>query len=138
MISPGRPRFDHAGRKNLRAVDHAPEIDGENALPVFRGSEHRAARLNAGIVHQQVRAAEAPAHGGFQLGHFFRPADIDRHGHDIGGPAGCGRDQFGLSGLKTIGAEIGDAHLHAEGGELFGGGKTYSAGASGDDGDMIG
>src|SRR5579859_3015268 len=58
--------LDHARRESLRAVDYAPEIDAENPLPVCFRPEHRTSGLNAGIVHQQVRSAEAFAHGGFE------------------------------------------------------------------------
>ena len=88
----GASAFDHARREHLRAVDDPPEIDAENALPVLQGAEHLAARLNAGIVHQDVRAAEPFSNAGFQRRHILDPADIDGAGHDIGAAArrgGC-------------------------------------------------
>src|SRR5437016_11388951 len=72
--------LDHARRKHLRAIDDAPEIDAENSLPALMRAEHLAARLDAGIVQEDVGAAEARAHRAFQFRHFIAMADIDRHG----------------------------------------------------------
>src|SRR5216684_496328 len=52
------PTLDHAGCKDLRPVNHAPEVHADNAPPVLQRPEHLAARLDAGIVHQDVGAAE--------------------------------------------------------------------------------
>ena len=48
-ISPGWPRGDHAGREDLRAVDDAPEIDGEDPLPGL--VRRRTSRCRAGCRH---------------------------------------------------------------------------------------
>ena len=85
------PAFDHMRRKHLRTVDDTPQIDGEDALPILRRTEHLAARLDAGIVHQDVGAAEALLHGAFQACEVLDAADVDRRRHDIGGAAGCYR-----------------------------------------------
>ncbi len=58
MIEPRPAALDHVGREGLRAVDHAPQIDTKDALPIVRGPEHRTAGLDAGIVHQDIGAAE--------------------------------------------------------------------------------
>ena len=82
------PAFDHMRRKHLRTVDDTPQIDGEDALPILRRTEHLAARLDAGIVHQDVGAAEAPLHGAFQTRDVLDAADVHGRRHDIGGAAG--------------------------------------------------
>ena len=46
------------------------------ALPVLGRAEHAAARLNAGVVHQHVDAAEAISHFAFQRLDFFQPSNI--------------------------------------------------------------
>src|ERR1700730_3279349 len=48
----GAPALDHARCKDLRPVNHAPEVDADNAPPVLQRPEHLAARLDAGVVHQ--------------------------------------------------------------------------------------
>ena len=67
-----------------------------------------------------------------------KPADIDLGGHHIGVAALGDRRQFcgGLS--QPLGADIGDADLHAEAGEPHRGRKPDAGRASGDHGDMIG
>ncbi len=76
--------LDHVGHEGLGAVDHAPQVDAEDALPIVRGSEHRAAGLDAGIVHQDVGAAEPFRDAGFELRNRVRAADVDRRRHDVG------------------------------------------------------
>jgi len=130
--------LDHARCKDSRSMDHAPQIDPENPLPIVRRPEQAAAGLNAGIVHQKIRAAEPLTHGGFQFRQVFGPADICCHRHDIGAATWRGRLEFSLGGSQTIGPEIGDADLHAEPRESDRGSKTYSSRTSGDDGDVVG
>jgi len=56
---PGQAARDYLRGEYLRAVDDAPEIDAEDALPVLVRAEHLASWLDAGIVHQDVSAASA-------------------------------------------------------------------------------
>src|SRR5437660_11159882 len=51
---PGPSAFDHVGCKRLRAVNHAPQIDRENALPVLQRTKTVAVGADAGIVHQDI------------------------------------------------------------------------------------
>ena len=138
MMRPGSPALDHAGCKDLRAVDHAPEVDAENTLPVWQRTEHLAARLDAGVVHQNVGAAEPFSHGAFQFRHLLDAADVDCARQDIGGAAGRCRRQCGFGRLQPIAAEIGDTDFHAEARKFFRGGKAEAGGAAGDDGNMVG
>jgi hypothetical protein len=124
-------------REHLGAVDHAPEIDGKDALPVLGWAEHLAARLDAGIVHQDVGAAEALLNGAFQFLHLFDAADIDGRSHDAGGAARNLR-QLGFGLLQPFPADIGDTDLHAGPGEPHRGGEPDAGGASRDHGDIVG
>ena len=87
---------NHVGGEHLRAVDHAPEIDPQHLGPVRLRSEHRAAWLHAGVVHEHVHRAQARPHGLVQLAHARPIADISWHGEHVGRAAGCnGRDCVG-------------------------------------------
>ena len=136
MMRPA-PALDHARGEHLRTMNQTPEIDGKNALPVLQGAEHLAARLNAGVVHQDIGAAEPFSHGAFEFRHLFDAADVHRLGHDIGGAVRCRRRQFCLCLSETVATQIRDAHLHAKAGEPHRGGKTDAGRASGDDGDIV-
>ena len=80
--------LDHVWGKGLRAVNDAPQIDREDALPVVVRAEHLAAGLDTGIVHQDIGAAEAFAYSSFEFPHTCGIADISCHRHDAGGAAG--------------------------------------------------
>ena len=78
MIEARPAALDHVRGEYLRAVDHAPEIDREQALPVLQRTEHLCARRDAGIVHQDVGAAETLFHRALKRRDFFDAADVDR------------------------------------------------------------
>ena len=77
------PTRDHAGDKDLGSVNDAPQIDLEYAAPVVLGSEHVAAGLYTGIVHQNVGATEPSAHNFIQTADVVDPADIGLMSHNI-------------------------------------------------------
>jgi len=67
--------LDHARCKDLRAMNHAQRL-----TPRMRCSFPRptlAARLDAGVVHQNVGAAEALPHGALQSRHLFDATDVN-------------------------------------------------------------
>ena len=131
------PARDHAGREDLRAVNHAPEIDAENALPVFGRAEHLASGLNARIVHQHVRAAEPFAHRGFQPRDLIEVADIGDRGHHARRALRCRCAQFCRSLRKLVRSDIGDTNPQAETREPHRRREANSGRPSGDDGDVI-
>ena len=135
MIRPGRPRAIMPGAKICVPWIDAPEVDAEHALPVLARPEHVAAGLDAGIVHQDVGAAEPLAHGALQRHDLLDAADIDGDGHDTRRAARRRRGdlRFGLG--EPVAAEIGDADFHAERGEAHRRGKADAGRAAGDDGD---
>src|SRR6266446_3202390 len=118
-------------------MNHAPQIHAENALPVLQGVEHLAARLNAGVVHQDIGAAKPLSHRLFQNRDVFNPADVGGHRHDVGSAARrCGCDPgFGFG--ETVGAQIRDTNFHPKTSEPHGGSKAYTGRASCDNGDVI-
>jgi hypothetical protein len=118
-------------------VNHAPKIHCENALPVLQGVEHLAARLNAGVVHQDIGAAEPLSHGLFQYRYVFDPADVSGHGHHVGSSARRSRGYFGLRFGETVGTQIRDADFHSETGEPHSGSEADTGRASCDDGDVV-
>src|SRR3984893_10687949 len=131
------PALDHAGRKNLRAVNHAPEIDAENALPVLQGAEHLAARLDAGVVQEHIGATEPFPHGVLQLGDVFEPADVDGLDHDVGSTGLRDPRQLTTRLPEAARIVIGDTNVHAESSKPHCGGKANTRGASGDDGNVV-
>jgi hypothetical protein len=50
--------IDHRRPKHPRTMNDAPQVDCEDAFPIRNRSEYAASRLNAGVVHQDVRATE--------------------------------------------------------------------------------
>src|SRR6185312_13021370 len=120
-----------------RSVDHAPQIDREYALPVLQRSKTVAVGADAGIVHQDIGAAEPLLHRGLQPLDVIEAADVDGSGHDIGGAAfRGGRQRSGGCGEALI-ADIGNADLHAEAGKPRCGGEPDAGGASSDDGNIV-
>jgi len=118
-------------------MNHAPKVHADNALPVLQGVEHLAARLNAGIVHQDIGAAEPLPDRLFQHRDVLDPADVGGHGHDIGSAARRYRRDFGFGFGETVGTQIRDTNSHPKTSEPHGGGKAYTGRASRDNGDVI-
>jgi hypothetical protein len=133
----GPPSFDHVGCKGLCAVNDAPQIDRENALPVLQRAKTGAVGPDAGIVHQDIGAAEPLSHRGFQTGEVVEAADVDGRRHDIGSAAPRDGCQCGGRLGEPVSADIGDADLHADGGEMCGGGKANAGRAAGDHGNVV-
>src|ERR1035437_2604284 len=133
----GSAALDHARRENLRTVNHAPEVHAENALPVLQRAEHLAARLYAGIVHQDIGAAEPLSHGEFQSRHSCDATDVNRRDHDTGAAAWRCRRYLHFCLSETVAGQIGDTNLHAETSEPHRGGKADTGRATGDDGNAI-
>ena len=139
MIRPGRPRSIMLRRKHLRAVDDAPEIDGEDALPVLERTEHLCCPgwMPALFISTSVppnrfsTAASSPVTSSMRL---TSTAAVMM----LAAPPGATDDSFVGGRIEPVGADIGDADLHAEAGEPHRGGKPDAGRASGDDGDIVG
>ena len=119
-------------------MNDAPQVHRENALPVLQRTKAGAVRADAGIVHQDIGAAEPLLHRSFKAREVVEAADVNRGGHHIGGPAlgnGC-QSSRGLR--EPVFTDIGDAYFHAEAGKACCGGKPDAGGASGDDGNIAG
>ena len=67
---------DHVGYESLRAVDDAPEVDPEDALPAILRPKYRAAWLNARIVHEYMHRAISTADVAFNVPHPIKIANI--------------------------------------------------------------
>ena len=66
----------------MSSVNDAPQIYVEYALPVLGRSEHGAARLDTGVVHQDVCPAEPVTYCLIQVTNVVDTADIGLQGHD--------------------------------------------------------
>jgi hypothetical protein len=84
------------------------KVHAEHPLPVLCRAEDAAARLSPGVVHQDIRAAEALADGGLQPPRLIRSAGVCRHGHDIGGAARRGGERLSGAGEADAGRAAGD------------------------------
>ena len=134
------PRFamgDHLGGENLRAVDHAPEIDMDDPVPVRLRSEHAAAGLQAGIVHQHVTAPKRARTVSCRWRTLARsPTSVAAASTS----AAAGRNGCDCVGrfVKPFVVPVGDAHPHPERGEVLGGRKLDAGGPAGHDGNKGG
>ena len=138
MMRPGRPRSIMPGTNACVPWITPHRLTASTRSQFVGRSEHAAAGLDAGIVHQDVGAAEALAHGRFQPADLVHAADIRLRGHDAGRAARrCGRERLGRAGQPIV-AEIGDADPQAETGEAHGRGKADAGRAAGDDGNGVG
>ena len=79
-IAAGRPLLDHVGRESLHPVDHAPEVDVDDAPPAGRIAEQFAASAGPGVVHQHGDFTESVEDRGLQAPDVFEVADVDGEG----------------------------------------------------------
>src|SRR3981189_3865658 len=56
--------FDHAWGKNMRTVNHPPEVDADHAPPVLQRSEYLPARPVISVFLNDIGTAEASPHTG--------------------------------------------------------------------------
>ena len=128
----------HRLGESVGAVDDAPQVDAEHALPALVMLERAAAIADAGIVHQHRDLAEALVGGLLQALHVLHHADVGRNRAHVG-LAALGEGGDGISRLVQGRAlEVGQHDLHAGSGERAGGGKADAGGAAGDDRDPAG
>ncbi len=111
-------------------------LTDENALPVLQRAKAGAVGPDAGIVHQDVGAAEPLLHRGLQAREVVEAADVDGGRHHIGGAALCDGRQPCRGLREPVFTDIGDAYFHAEAGKACCGGKPDAGSASGDDGNI--
>jgi hypothetical protein len=93
--------------------------------------------LNAGIVHQHVRAAEPFAHRGFQPRYIIEVTAIGDCGHDAGRTVRRRCSQFCRSLRKLVHSDIGDTDPQTESREPHRRRKPDAGRSSGDDCDVI-
>ncbi len=136
MISPGRPRAIMRGAKTC-VPWITPHRLTASTRSQFSSGPNICARLDAGIVHQDVGAAEPFLHRGFQRGQFVAAADVDSSRHDIGAATGRRRRNPCLGRLQCLVPDVGDAHLHAECREAHRRRKPNAGGAPGDHGNIV-
>jgi len=128
---------DHCRRENARAVDDAPEVDADYGLPVFQWAEDRAARLDAGIVHQHMHVSEALLRDTRQSHEVVRPRHVGFDRRDIAGAARSDLRDLGRRRVQSLAAEIGEHNLHSKAGEAPRRGKADAGGGAGHDGDVV-
>ena len=92
-------------------------LTARDPLPVLLRAEDAAAGLDAGIVHEDVGAAEALAHRRLQRGHGL-PVALTSVSTAItsSSPPAAARS-YGGRVASRLGAEVGDADVQAERGE---------------------
>jgi hypothetical protein len=124
----------HMRPEGAGAVDDAHHVDAEDRIPIGVGAEDRGFRTDAGIVHQQMDAAEALDDGALERCErgLVRDVGLDCHDMLFAGD----RLQFVGSPGQPVAAEIGDDDAHAGSCEMFRGGKPDAGGAAGDDRDV--
>ena len=126
---------DHAGGEDLGAVDDPPEVHVEDPPPGVNRAEHRAAGLDAGVVHQHVGAAEAVGHRAFERLDRRAVRHVGVEGQDLGRALGPhGRSRI----VEKRAPDVDEDDAHAPAGEFLRRGEADARGASGDDGDGIG
>src|ERR1700722_20017274 len=133
----GASALDHAGDEDLRAIDDTPQIDADYVLPVRGRSKHSAARLHAGIIHQNVDTAEPLPHRKFQFLDIVDASDIGRHRHDTCStiPSRFGKPARGTG--EPLFTEIRDTYPQAQAREFRGSRKADARRAASDDSNGI-
>ena len=135
-IAAGRSLLDHVRSESLDPVDHAPQVDVDDASPAGRIAEQVAASAGPGVVHQHGDLAERVIDRGLQAPDVVEAADVDREGsHRIRLRRG-GAD-FRGAGLERVAAQVRHAHFHAKRGEFGRSRQANAAGRSGDDRDPV-
>jgi hypothetical protein len=120
---------DHGRREGLHAVDHAPEIDGEQPLPALVLLPRPAATAEARIVHEQRHFAEVAIGRFLQPLHLLQPADVGRHGARVRTAA----RELGGGAFECLPRQVRQTQLHAESSQPPGGSEADAAGGAGDD-----
>ena len=116
-----------ARREHVAAVDHAPQVHAHDPAPVVeRHLADAAADGDAGVVDDEVDAAERALGGGGERLDLFDARDVAAHG----GAADLARRSL-RGGLVDVGAD--DARV-ARAGELETEGAAEAAAGAGDDG----
>ena len=75
---------DHRLGESMDAVNDAPEVDREHALPALIVVKGAAAGRGAGVVHQHVDSAEGGISAVFEPIYLIDLADVGRHGDELG------------------------------------------------------
>jgi hypothetical protein len=91
--------------------------------------------LNAGIVHQDIGAAEPIPHSALKTAQVLDAADIRLKGHHIGSFASRQGGDLFRSVLESTLPKVGDADAKSELGESLRSGKANTGSAASDDGD---
>ncbi len=129
----GGGAFGHVARRDLKHVEHAVEIGGEHAAPLFLGAVNEgvsSAAADASIGEAAVDPAE-PVQGGRHRGcDRGCIADVADAGIDLAGTTGHGRGGI----FVLLGVTGPDRNIAAGGGERLRDAKADAAIAAGDDG----
>lgn len=122
-------RRDHLPAEQAAAVDHAPQVDPQQALPFRgRGVEHRSGHADAGIADYHIRDSEGVAHPLGEGLHGLGIADVDLV--DMGrGAKGAGQFGAAFGGFQI---EIGGEQAGAALGEAEQGRTADAAAGAGD------
>src|ERR1700733_12002383 len=97
--------LDHVWRESLHAVDHAPEIDVENAPPTGRIAEQVPAPARASVVHEYGDLAERVIDRGLQALDVVAAGDVDGEGSNRIRLRRSGADLCG-AGFEGVAAQV--------------------------------
>jgi hypothetical protein len=128
---------DHVGHENLRPVNGAPQIHAQHARPVLDGTENSAARLNPGVVHQDVDAAESFDDGRVQAADIVDDADIGFESEDVLCAARAHLGDVLHSLRDSIRITVRNADTKSERGEPLRRSETDTRRATRDDGNRV-
>jgi hypothetical protein len=130
-----RPLRDHARQEEAHAVDDAPEVHVQRLVPIRERRRDAAADAGGGVVHQQPDLAEPAVDRVPECLEILGPCHVGGDGQHVLGSVGRElRDRL-ARGLKVVGRDVGQAHLHAQRGEPLRRRKPDPHGRAGDDGD---
>ena len=127
---------DHVGGESLDPVDHAHEIDVDDAPPPGGIGEQSAPAPGPRIVHQDRDLAEGVEDRRLQALDILELAHVDSEGPDRVGTLSR-LTQLGGGGLERLPVRIGHADIHAERDEFGRSGKADAARRAGDDRDPV-
>src|SRR5262249_14762456 len=122
---------DHIWHEALCAVHNTPEVHLEGTAPVVLRPEYGGARMDAGVVHENMHSPEPLTDFPFEIHNLLDVTHIAPLGQDRIRAALRGFDQAFLCGIETVLADVGNAYLHAKSGETVCGSKTDSGGTAG-------
>ena len=137
MMRPGRPRAIMPGANTCEPLITPHRLTPRMRCQFGRGSEHLASGLNAGVVHQDIRAAEPFAHRGFEPRNVIEVADIGHRSHHAGSTLRRHFGQCRCSLRKFVRSNVGDTYPQAQTRKLHRRRQADAGRASGDDGNVI-